>query len=336
MKITDLDKEIKAGKLKQLYFFYGPETFLMENKINSIKVRIVQKGFEEFGFTRFNGSDSNFDEFKEEFYSYPMSGEKKLIVLQNTDWFSSNAKELSEIKALFAEMPQFLYIIIREDAFDKRKEKNIEFIKDFGGNIVEFDFLPVNQICIWIEKMFSDCGKDIKQSDAVYIANACSCQMQRINEEVKKLIIFSGEDRKIHSEDVYALVTKTADFKIYELFDDIMEKRKASATEKLKNLFEAKEKPTSVIFGLTNRFSELLTVKLLNSDRLSISEIKEYLDYKAPDFVIRKMISQSKAYSEPSLKRIIKKGIESERMIKSGKLDAKLAAEMFVSYIVNV
>ena len=37
MDIKELDKQIKSGALGNLYFFYGEEQFLLENKIKSIK-----------------------------------------------------------------------------------------------------------------------------------------------------------------------------------------------------------------------------------------------------------------------------------------------------------
>lgn len=335
MEIRELDNDIKSGKLKPVYFFYGPEIFLAENKINSIKKRIVPEGFEEFGYSKFNGKESNFEEFKDEFYSYPMSGDKKLIILQNTGWFS-NAKstELTEIKKLFSDLPEYLFIIIREDGFDKKKEKNIDFIKSCGG-IVNFEHLPVNQLCTWAEKLFSDNGKLVKQSDITYIVNACSCEMSKIYSEVNKIIIFSGDNERIASENIYALVTKSGEYKIYELFDDIVEARGKQAAEKLKQILDSKEKPTSVIAGLTNKFSELLTVKLLYSDRIPVSEMADYMDFRVPEFVVKKTISQSKKYGEKYLKRIIKMGIDLDRSIKNGKLDQKLAAEMYVSELVR-
>ena len=336
MEVRELDTDIKSGNIKKIYFFYGPEVFLMENKINSIKKHILDEDSTEFGFSKFTGKDSNFEEFEFEFYSYPMSGDKKIIILQNTGWFSNpKSSEILSLKKFFSEIPEYLYVVIREDGFDKKKEKNIEFIKNSGGGIVNFEHLPIGQLCSWIEKMFSDNGKIVKQSDILYIVNASNSEMSKIYREVEKLIIFSDDDKNIVSEDIYSLVTKSGEYKIYELFDDIVEAKGRQAMEKLKQILDSKEKPTSIIAGLTNKFSELLTVKLLNSDRVSISEIVNYLDFKMPEFVVKKMVSQSKKYGEKYLKRMIRMGIDFDRSIKNGRLDQKTAAEMFVTELIR-
>lgn len=336
MEIRELDTDIKSGKLKKIYFFYGPEVFLLENKINSIKKHILDEDSLEFGYSKFTGKDSNFEEFEFEFYSYPMSGDKKIIILQNTGWFSNpKSSEFLSLKKFFSEMPEHLYVVIREDNFDKKKEKNIEFIKNSGGGIVNFEHLPIGQLCSWVEKLFSDSGKIVRESDVLYIVNASNFEMSKIYREVEKLIIFSGDDKNIASKDIYSLVTKSGEYKIYELFDDIVDSKGMQALEKLKQILDSKEKPTSVIAGLTNKFSELLTVKLLNSDRVPVSEIVNYLDFKMPEFVVKKMVSQSKKYGEKYLKRIIKLGINIDSSIKTGKIDQKTATEMFVAELIR-
>jgi len=232
-------------------------------------------------------------------------------------------------------MPEYLHIIVREDNYDKKKEKTLDFIKNSGGDTVYFDYLPVAQLCVWIEKMFSNNGKIVKQSDVLYIANACNLEMGKIYSEVNKIIIFSGDCERISSEDISALVAKSCEYKIYELFDDIVEARGKIAVEKLKQILDSKEKPTSVIAGLTNKFSELLTIKLLYSDRVIVSDMIDYMDYKIPEFVIKKMVSQSKRFGEKYLKRIIRMGIDFDRSIKSGRIEQSVAAEMFVSELIR-
>lgn len=159
--------------------------------------------------------------------------------------------------------------------------------------------------------------------------------MSRIYTEVNKIILFSGENEQISSDDINALVVKTGEYKIYELFDDIVEARGKLAIEKLKQILDSKEKPTSVIAGLTNKFSELLTIKLLYSDRCSSKDMIDFLDIKVPEFVVKKMIMQSKKFGEKYLKRIVKMGINFDRLIKNGKLEQTIAAEMFVTELIK-
>lgn len=336
MDIKTLDSEIKKGALKRVYFFYGPESFLIENKIKSIKRRVVAEEFETVGCSKFEGKDANIKEFFEECDILPFVTEKKVIIVKNTGWFNnSGTNDYKMLKEYIENVPEYLHIIFVEEEFDKKKEKNIEFIEKNGG-IVFFDILTVNQLSVWVDKMFSDAEKSVSPADISFIINACSQSMSCIFSEVNKLILFSGENSKIRREDIDALVVKTSEYKIYEMFDDIVNQNRHKATEKLLNLLESGEKPTVVISSVSGKLYELLLVKLLNSDRATTREISSYLDFPRPDFVINKMITQSKKFGEPYLKRMIKKGIEYDRKIKSGRISGDKAAEMYVMELIKM
>ena len=336
MEIKILDNDIKKGNFKNVYFFYGPETFLIENKVSSIKKRIVPEELDSVAFSKFDGKEADIKSFIEECDILPFVTDKKLVIVKNTGWFNNvNVNEYKMLKKYIEEIPEYLYIIFVEESFDKKKEKNIDFIEQIGG-VVFFDILTVNQLSVWVDKLFTDEGKSVAPADISFIINACSQSMGRIYTEVNKLILFSGDRVKIKREEIEALVVKTSEYKIYEMFDDIVNQNNHKATEKLLNLLEGGEKPTVVISGVAGKLYELLLVKLLNSDRVSIKEISSYLDFPRPDFVINKMITQSKKFGEPYLKRMIKKGIEYDKMIKNGRISGEKAAEMYVMELLKM
>ncbi len=336
MDIKTLDSEIKKGELKRVYFFYGPENFLIENKINSIKKRIIPQEFETVGCSKFEGKDADIKEFIEECDILPFVTEKKIVVVKNTGWFNNtNTNDYKILKEYIENIPEYIYVIFVEEKFDKKKEKNIEFLEKFGG-VVFFDILTVNQLTVWVDKMFSETGKSVSPADISFIINACSQSMSRIFSEVNKLILFSGDNSKIRREDIEALVVKTSEYKVYEMFDDIVNQNRQKATEKLLNLLESGEKPTVVISSVSGKLYELLLVKLMYSDRATSKEISAYLDFPRPDFVINKMIAQSKKFGEPYLKRMIKKGIEYDRKIKSGRISGEKATEMYIMELIKM
>lgn len=335
MELKELDSQIKSGNIKSIYLFWGEETFLLENRIKSIMKRLGISGSDSMNYAKLDGAKTNFEDFFDEFNSYPMGAEKKLILLKNTGWLSNGkSREYKELKKMAEEIPEYICLIIEEDLFDKKKIKNADFI-DKNGGCVNFETLSVNRLVLWTEKLFEDKEKRISSSDINYIINCCGQSMGRIYAESEKLILNSGENEKISSQAVKSLVIKTNDYKIFELFDDIVEARRKKALEKTEEFLKEKEKPTAILAGITGRFSELLMVKLLNSEQIPAREISAYLDYPRPDFVIKKMITQSKKYGERYLRRMIKKGLSLDAAIKSGRINGAAAVEMYVSELVK-
>ena len=50
MDIKDLDRQIKGKALGNLYFFYGEEQFLMENKVKAMKNALLDGDLAELNF----------------------------------------------------------------------------------------------------------------------------------------------------------------------------------------------------------------------------------------------------------------------------------------------
>ncbi|MEG1441821.1 MAG: hypothetical protein RSC29_04095, partial [Oscillospiraceae bacterium] len=134
MTVEELNKQLKSKILKQVYFFYGEEFFLMENKINSIKKKVVEKGFEDFNFFRFEGKKVGVEEIAEAIEQFPQMSEKKMIFVKNTGLFqNATTKDFKRIKEIVGNLPPYVCVIFEEDNFDKKKIKNLKFIEEVGG-----------------------------------------------------------------------------------------------------------------------------------------------------------------------------------------------------------
>ena len=91
MEPKDLDRQISSGKIANLYFFYGEEQFLLENKIKSIKKRLIDKDFEEFNYAKLDGKKITFSEIENQLLSVPVMSDRRMLVVSNCGIFG-NAK----------------------------------------------------------------------------------------------------------------------------------------------------------------------------------------------------------------------------------------------------
>ena len=93
MKIEELEKELKTGKLHGLYLLYGEETFLLENCLKSINRLFGEKlngiNYILIDETNVNGIVSDIET--------PAFGfEKKLIIAKGTGIFKKDLKKKSK------------------------------------------------------------------------------------------------------------------------------------------------------------------------------------------------------------------------------------------------
>ncbi len=330
MNISDLDQKIKKNTLGRVYFFYGEEIYLMEDKIKSIKKHLIPAGTEDLNVLQLEGKKADLSVLEEFLNSFPQMSERKLAIVKNTGYFNNmNSTEFKQIKKISEEIAADTCLIFAEGNFDKKKEKNLSFIAEKGG-VVRFEFLSGNQAEVWLERLFERCEKRISDRDVSYIVRQCGPALGSIYGEFSKLIHFVGERQSITRDDIDAVVVKSTETKIFELFDDIVESRRGKVMENFKNLIDSGEKPLSLMSRLISNISELHMVKLLKEEGASQEEILNYFDFKRPAFVVNKMHTQSKKFGEAYLRRMIYKGLHYDVAVKSGKLDAQAAVEAYV------
>lgn len=331
MTVEELNKQIKSGKLKPVYFFYGQEQFLLSSKVNAIKNKLVSPGMEDFNLFSFEGKKTDLSSVLEAVEQYPQMSEGKVVVVKNSG-FLNNATtgEFKRIKEAVDDLPDYGCLIFVEENFDKKKEKNLKFIEDKGG-VVAFDYLPVNRVELWLEEKFSREEKLIAPREVSYMIKLCGLSMGKIHSEFEKLINYLGDRNKVTKEDIDAVVDKTVEYRVYDMLDNIMTGRGGLAREQLKYLKDSREMPNVILGIMVGKLSELLMCKLLQESGVTPQDMVDYFDFKKPLFAVNKTIQEGKRYGEPYLKRMIKMGLDLDVDIKSGNIEGWTATEVFLA-----
>ncbi len=340
MEPKDLDKQISSGKIGSLYFFYGEEQFLLENKVKAIKLRIIESDFEEFNFIKLDGKKVTADDIESALLSVPVMSDKKMVVVSNCGIFgNAKLKEFSKVCDSLGDIPEYLTVIFTEKEFDKKKEKNLEVFKKHG-EIVKFDPLSPKQLELWLEKMFEEKGKSVLASDLSRMVVLCGQSMASIYNEYQKLLNFVGERERISASDIEAVVSKSTDARIFDIVDNIAEGRTKKVFEEINVLHEAGEKvagvsASTVMSLLVTRIGELLMIRQLSGDKVSPDKIAEYFEPRKHPYVLKKLTEQSRHFSVTYLREMTQKGLEYIAMVRAGLMDEWIAVEMYVAELVK-
>ncbi len=331
MTLEELNKQIKSGNLLPLYFFYGEEQYLIKHKLASMEKALVTPGTEAFNSFVFEGKKLDIESILETVEQFPQMSEKKLVVVKNSSFFqNANSREYKRIAEASHDLPHDTCLVFVEDSFDKKKEKNLKFIEEFGG-VVEFSYLPVNKVELWLDEKFRKAEKTIAPKDLSYMVQLCGLSLGKLQIELDKLFNFLGSRNKITRDDIDAIVSKTVEYRVYDMLGNIIAGHSEKAREQLKFLQDSKEQPTVVLGFMMGKLSELLLCKLLRESGLQAKDMADYFDFRRPVFAINKTIEESKRYGEAYLKRMLKKGLLYDSNIKNGLMDGWTAAELYLA-----
>ena len=115
MKI--LSQHIKSGEFKSVYLIYGAEDYLRKQYRDKMKLAIV--GEDTMNYSYFEGKGISVKGLIDLGETLPFFSERRLIIVENSGFFSSSQDELA---AYLKEMPETACFIFVEKDVDKRNK----------------------------------------------------------------------------------------------------------------------------------------------------------------------------------------------------------------------
>ena len=320
-----LKQQIKSGDIKNLYLFFGEETFVKDMYLKRMSETVPEDGFSDFNRIFLEGGEVTPDSVDDAAESFPMMSEKKLLVIKDSGIFKSPNEETKEFwQRRLADIPDWLLMIFDEKNVDKRSVTYKALAK--YGMPVEFKYIKDYELVAWVAREAAKSGKKISKENAGYLVGICDSGLQNLKNELDKLINYCGEE--IYKSYIDKVVSRQLGIVIFELTDAIMAKDNDRAMKILLDLKEKKESPFNILYLLSSAFDKMLQCSLILSEGGRYDEIAAKL--KLPPFVARKYIDSSKGFSQEFLIDRICRTADYDLAIKQGEIDDWTALLQYV------
>ena len=332
MKIEELEKELKTGKLHGLYLLYGEETFLLENCLKSIK-----KLFGEMinGINYILIDDTNLNEIISDIETPAFGYEKKLIIAKNTGLFKKDLKKKSKndnnnlkeklntyIKENIEQINETVVLVFVEE--NAEKCEILSTIEKFGA-VCNFEYQKPYQIQNRLKTIINAYKVNVEMSTLTYLIECCGTDMQELINETRKLIEFTGEGNTITKEAIDKLAIKKMESIIFDLTDSLGKKNTKQAIEVLRNLVLSKEPLQKILITLYNHFKKIYLAKLAIAQN---KDVTSYLDLKPNQaFLANKYKAQASYFKLKELRNILQEFCDLDYKYKIGLIDLNVGLE---------
>lgn len=332
MKIEELEKELKTGKLHGLYLLYGEETFLLENCLKSINRLFGEKlngiNYILIDETNVNGIVSDIET--------PAFGfEKKLIIAKGTGIFKKDLKKKS--KKDNDDLKEKINLYIKENieqinetcviVFIEQNVEKCELLSTIEklGVVCDFEYQKPLQIQNRLKAIINAYKINIEMNTLMYLIECCGTDMQELINETRKLIEYTGEGNAITKEAIDKLAIKKMESIIFDLTDSLGKKNTKQAIEVLRNLVLSKEPLQKILITLYNHFKKLYLTKLAISQN---KDVTSYLDLKPNQaFLANKYKAQSSYFKLKELRKILQEFCDLDYKYKIGLIDLNVGLE---------
>ena len=332
MKIEELEKELRTGRLHGIYLLYGEETFLLENCLKSIKKIFGEK---VNGINYILIDETNINEIVSDIETPAFGFEKKLIIAKNTGLFKKDLKKKSKndnndlkekinlyIKQNIDQINETVVVVFVEQSVEK-----CELLStiDKLGVVCNFEYQKPYQIQNRLKAIINAYKVNVDSNTLTYLIECCGTDMQELINETRKLIEYTGEGNTITKEAIDKIAIKKMESIIFDLTDNLGKKNTKQAIEVLRNLVLSKEPLQKILITLYNHFKKLYLTKLAISQN---KDVTSYLDLKPnQSFLTSKYKAQAGYFKLKELRRILQEFCDLDYKYKIGLIDLNVGLE---------
>lgn len=306
-------------EIKPVYLFCGNEKYIMQ-KAEQALLEALGLTQDSPDYIKLDGKICKAQEICEQCETMSFTQSRKIVRVSD---YVPNEDVQQLISYMEEPSEDCVLLLIMPDA-DKRSRL---FKAASKYVIAEFQALEGESLKSWIIKTVRSLGKEISPGEADFLAEYADNALESLNNELKKLVLFSHGDRIIR-EEIEQSVTPGRDYNIYAIADHILNKEADRALVLCGQLLAQKESPIYIMGIISKQLRNLLMLKNLPNG-IGKTEIARMVDIK--EFMVDKLMKRSALISERRLEESLKILLETDEGIKTGKIEQELALRLAIS-----
>ncbi|UTR07916.1 DNA polymerase III subunit delta [Alkalihalobacillus sp. LMS6] len=334
MSILGTIQKLKLDSLQHVYFVYGSETYLIDAFVNKVRSLLFTEADDSMNDSRFQVADTPIQEIVEEAATIPFFSNRKLVVIQDF-YFVSTQKVKAKVEHDLSALEQYIqspsdstvFIIIAPyEKVDERKKLTKQLKKQTAA--LESNPLNEEQVKQWMVNAVGEQGFTIDKAAAQLLFARVGSNLMLIEKELEKCMLFTADKKHIVEQDVETLVAETVDESIFSVVESVAIGKTDQALKTYHKLLRQKEEPLAMLALLTRQFRNLLYVKIRQEKGYNQKEIAGQLNLHP--YVIKLTMQQTKRHSKSDLRKALIACADTDYAIKTGKGEKERSVELLL------
>lgn len=339
MERNKLIEQLEEEKYQNLYFIFGREAYLIE-EVQELFKKIVNTDMADFNLSVLDGKETNIEQLISSVETLPFMAEKRVLIIKDFELFKGKRKNFSEedekiLVSLIENIPETtILVFISYGEVDKKRK--IYKVVEKNGIICEMKKMEDISLLNWCKEEFISQNIQITNSVVTYFIEMTGYRdrnsdmtLSDMKNEIRKLSSYIGSNGILDKNVVDELLKSKSENDIFQLIDLIGNKNSARSVKVLNDMLDNGESVLGVFAMLSKQFSQIIQVKTLQEKKMPQNIIKDTLHLHP--YAMNKLMRQSRNFSDEILIDIINYIMESDFKIKQGKMDDRIAAEIFIA-----
>ena len=220
----DLATAFRHQNFDPLYFFFGEETFLIDELQDLLIEEALAPSQHDFNLDIVYGSEAEASQVIGLCQGFPAGAPKRVVVVREVEKLENNR----QFKA-YAQQPNPQSIVLLACTTKPNLSAHPYRALKEQATWSEFQSPYDNEMPGWIQNYVQGQGYEIDPRANQMLADYVGTDLQRAASEIEKLMTFAGDRTRLTADDVLAASGQTRDFNVFELQAAIGEGRHADA-----------------------------------------------------------------------------------------------------------
>jgi DNA polymerase-3 subunit delta len=301
---TQIMHDLKSGKFHPLYLLHGEEAYYIDRVSKYIEEHGVEEHERDFNLSVFYGRDVSDNDLLESVKRFPMMAERQVVILREAQDFQYSWDKL---EAYFSDpIPSTVFVIDHKYKKVDERKKWVKLIKKSGvvfNSSKHYD----NELPQVVTELTKSMKYRINPSAAMLMAEYLGNDLEKIEGELKKLMIKVPLSQEIEQNHVRENIGISKEFSAFDLVDALAV-RDAEKSFRVAHFIGLNDKSTPfvvVVGSLFNHFSKVLMYQML-PDKNMQNVVRSIPGVTSPWFA-RKVIDSAPHFTPGKTTQIIEK-----------------------------
>ncbi|ASN05174.1 DNA polymerase III subunit delta [Virgibacillus necropolis] len=338
MSYLEIAQKIKKNQLAPTYLLYGTESYFIQDIKKQLTNAILPDGDIE-NLSTYDLDETPIQEVISDTETYPLFGERKLIIAHNPSFLKAKPSKLPfehdlDRLQFYIENPVDYATIIFIAEYEKIDErKKVTKVIKKNAAIAKCDPIKEHELSKWIKTIANDYHITIEPKAFDVIETELQANLHLLQNEMMKFALYVGEGGNLTKDDAEMLISHTLNNSSLRLVDAVIERDIRKAITIYRDLLKMKEEPIAMVALLAYQFRTLLRVKLLKQKGYSQAQIQKQLGIHP--FVVKIALSRESKFTIEQLSSYIDKLTNADADMKQGRMEKELAFDLLLYDLTN-
>ncbi len=338
MNHTEFFSALKSGNIGGCYLFEGEEEFTKRSALKALRAQVASGDFAAMNDARL--MDPAPDELIAAAETLPFLSDKRFLEVRDSAMLrQGKPKEYDEdsasrqLDAYLDRLPDTAVIVFYVTGKADGRKKLYQALKK-KALLVSFDPLDDRELNKWIAGTMKKEGKKISVAACQRLWFSAGRELTLLYQEIGKLAAYAGDRDAVTEDDIDKICVKSTEYKVYDMADTLLAGQGAKALRMLDGLLRDGEERMMLLSLLGRQCRQMCYVKALAAAGSQPGEIMGKIGL--PFFAVRKLMDASRAYTMGQLKEMAALCLDSEYLVKSGRLSEAGTLEKVMLQILSM